>query len=312
MKLKEYFPGLLNYKMEEGSSPKTIQEYTRIIHTILDPAIGDIDLEDIREIDVGKIKVIGRQHGRYGEQRGVVTFRQLLQYIKKTGLKIPFDWRDLTLPKCPDKEVDALSKDEWETVRNAFDLNWIIGLRDRALVELLWATGMRISEALALNRDSVPWETKELSIRNAKPPHQTEKIYFTDESLYWLRQYLQVRNETFDPLFVNLTGQRATPGGVRRTIQTTVKKAGIEKRIHPHLFRSTFVTNLLQGTQDGAPNTDIKTVQVLARHRSERTTLKHYTAVMKGRAKKEHERVLNQPLPKVEIDFVKELMFKRN
>ena len=312
MQIKEFCVGLINFKREEGSSPKTIQEYKRIIDKIIVPAVGDIHLEDMLEIDVGKIKVEGREHGDFGEQRGIVVFRQLMQYTKKAGFPFRFDWRDIKVPKAPEKEVVALTQEDWENVKNAFDLNWIVGLRDRALVELLWATGMRISEALALNRDSVPWDTKELSIRNAKPPHNTEKIYFTDESLFWITQYLQMRNENFQPLFVTLTGQRATPGGVRRTLHTTMQKAGIDKRVHPHIFRSTFVTNLLQGTKEGAPNTDIKTVQILARHRSERTTLKHYTAVMKGRAKKEHERVLNQKLPKIEVDFVKELMFKRD
>ena len=65
------------------------------------------------------------------------------------------------------------------------------------------------------------------------------------------------------------------------------QKAGITKRIHPHIFRSTFGTELLYG---GA---DIKSVQVLMRHKSERTTLKHYIAVSKDRCKGEHERILN-------------------
>ena len=120
-----------------------------------------------------------------------------------------------------------------------------------------------------------------------------------------------MRNENYEPLFVSLTGQRATPSGVRRTIHSAMKKAGVNKRIHPHIFRSTFVTNLLQGAEKNGAVTDIKTTQTLARHKSERTTLKSYAAVVKGRAKGEHERVLNRPLPKIEVDFVKELLYKK-
>lgn len=311
MKLSDFFQGLIAHKAAEGHSPKTLNEYRRIIETVLRPSIADIELDDLREIDADKIKIQGRQHGQFGPERGIVVFRQLLQYIKKTGLKAPIDWRDIKVPTSPKKEVDALTKDEWDKVRQAFDLNWIVGLRDRALVEILWASGLRISEALSLDRDSIDWETREVKIRNVKPPHEIEKVYFTEESLHWVKQYLQMRNENMEPLFVTFTGQRATPSGIRRTIHHAMEKAGVDKRVHPHLFRSTFVTNLLQGRDEGSPVTDIKTVQILARHRSERTTLKHYTAVMKGRAKKEHDKVLNKPMPKLEVDFVKELLWKR-
>lgn len=306
MKIFDFFAGLLEHKRAQGFTAKTEQEYKRIIEKIVGPAIGEIELDDLREIDADKIQIQGRNHGVFGPERGVVVFRQLLQYIKKTGVKIPFDWRDVKVPPAPKKEVDALSEDEWEAVRAAFDLKWIVGLRDRALTEILWCTGLRISEALSLNRDSIDWENKEVKIRNAKPPHEVDKVYFTDVALHWVRQYLQMRNENFDPLFVSLTGQRATPSGVRRTIHTAVLKAGIKKRVHPHLFRSTFCTELLE------KGIDIKAVQTLARHRSERTTLKHYVRVNKARAKAEHQRALNTPLPKMEIDFVKELMFKKS
>lgn len=305
MKIQEFFEGLLNHKRAANSAPKTIQEYKRIIDKILMPSIGDMDLESFREIDADKIKIQGRNHGQFGEQRGIVVFRQLLQYVKKTGVHIPFDWRDLRVPTGPKKEVDWLTPEEWDEVRKAFDLKWIVGLRDRALCEVLRVSGMRISEALSLNRDSINWDTKEVKIRNAKPPHDIEKVYFTQESLHWVTQYLQMRNENCEPLFVSFTGARATPSGVRRTIHAAMQRAGVKKHVHPHLFRSTFGTELLQG------GTDIKAVQTLMRHKSERTTLKHYVAVNKERAKGEHQRVFDKPLPKTEVDFVKELMFRK-
>lgn len=305
MQLKYFFEGLLNHKRADGQVEKTIQEYRRFLYTILGPAIGDIELENLREIDADRVKLQAQSSGAHGPERAVSVFRQLLQYIRKTGNILPFDWRDVHVPLVPDKEVDWLTKEEWEQVRKAFNLNWIVGLRDRALVEVLWASGMRIGEALALDRVSINWETKEALIKGGKKPYKMRKVYFTDESLYWVKQYLQMRNENFDPLFVSLTGQRATPGGVRRTIQEAIKRAGITKRIHPHIFRSTHATNLLEG---GA---NIKAVQYLLGHESERTTLKHYAAVNKSHAKDEHQRILNKKLPVVEVDFVKEFMFKR-
>ena len=305
MKIQEFFRGLVEHKKAQGFTSKTAQEYNRIIDKILLPSIGQIELENLREIDADKIKIQGRNHGVFGPERGIVVFRQLLQYIKKVGYKLEHvEWRDIKVPPAPKKEVDWLNDDEWEQVRNAFDLKWIVGLRDRALCEILRVSGLRISEALSLNRDSINWDEKEVKIRNCKPPHEVEKVYFTDEALYWVKQYLQIRNENCEPLFVSTTGQRATPCGVRRTIHAAMKRAGITKRIHPHIFRSSFGTTLLEN------GTDIKAVQTLMRHRSERTTLKHYIAVNKSRAKGEHQRVLNKPMPKLEIDLVKELMWK--
>lgn len=306
MQLKDFFEGLLNHKRADGAVPKTIKEYKRFLDNILLPAVGDIEIDNLRETHADLVKIQAQGFGVHGPERAVSVFRQLLQYVKKAGFQIQFDWRDVHVPLVPDKEVDWLTADEWEKVRNAFDLNWITGLRDRALVEILWASGMRIGEALSLNRDSINWDTKEALIKGGKRPYKMRKVYFTDESLHWLRKYLQMRNENFEPMFASFTGQRATPGGVRRTIQEAMKRAKITKRIHPHIFRSTHATNLLEG---GA---NIKAVQFLLGHESERTTLKHYAAVNKSHAKEEHQRILNKEMEKTEIDFVKELVWKRN
>lgn len=286
MQLKNFFAGLVEYKRQYGACEKTIHEYQIHLNGTLAQAIGEIDINELKHSDVAKVLESGRQHGRFGPLRGAVVFRQLIRYLKESGHKFDFDWRDIKLPSEPRKKVEWLDKDEFEAVRNSFDLEWMSGLRDRALIEILRATGMRISEALSLNRDTVDWVKKEAEIINAKNKEQ-ETVYFTDESLAWVKRYLAMRNDNFPALFVAYTGRRASPQGVRRTIHSAVKRAGITKRIHPHIFRSTFGTELLHG---GA---DIKSVQVLMRHRSERTTLRHYIAVSKDRCKEEHHRILD-------------------
>lgn len=278
---------LVEYKKQCGSNMKTIKEYENQIKNVLLPAIGDIELENLKHSDVSKVYEAGRQHGQFGALRGGVVFRQLLRYLKYSGHILSFDWRDIQLPKEPKKRIDWLDQEEWESVRNAFNLNWIIGLRDRALIEVLKSTGMRIGEAIALNRDSIDFVKKEAVIKSGKAPYAEGKIYFTDESIKWIKRYLEMRNDNFKPLFVSYTGRRVNPGTLRKGIHRAVKAAGITKRIHPHLFRSTFATQLLQS------GVDIKTVQDLCRHESERTTLRHYTAFSKQRSKGEHARALN-------------------
>lgn len=286
MQLKNFFAGLVEYKRQCGACDKTIHEYQIHLNGTLAQAIGDIRIGELKQSDVARVLESGRQHGRFGPLRGAVVFRQLIHYLKMSGHRFDFDWRDIRLPKEPSKKVEWLDKNEFEQVRNSFDLNTLSGLRDRALIENLKVTGMRISEALSLNRDDVDWLKKEAEITNAKTKER-ETIYFTDESLAWLKRYLDWRNDKFSALFVSYNGKRSTPCSIRRTIHNSTKLAGIKKRIHPHIFRSTFGTELLHG---GA---DIKSVQFLMRHKSERTTLKHYIAVSKDRCKDEHQRILN-------------------
>jgi site-specific recombinase XerD len=286
MKLREYFAGLIDYKRQCGMCPKTLNEYRIHIEGTLSNAVGDIEVAELRQIDVGKVIEAGRQHGRFGPLRGAVVFRQLLKYLKESGIKFDFDWRDVRVPPEPRKKVEWLDKEEFEQVRNSFDLNTLSGLRDRALIETLRVSGMRIGEALSLNRDDIDWVKKEAEITNGKTKDR-EMVYFSDESLAWVKRYLDWRNDKSPAIFASCNGRRSSACGIRRTIHNATKAAGIKKRVHPHIFRSTFGTELLQG------GVDIKSVQTLMRHRSERTTLKHYIAVNKDRCKDEHQRILN-------------------
>ncbi|MCL5667355.1 MAG: tyrosine-type recombinase/integrase [Patescibacteria group bacterium] len=303
MKIGDFFGGLLEHKKAQNLNQKTFDEYKRLWEKVLIPSgVPDIEIDRLKKNDVDKILLAGQQHGMFGGQRGVV-LRQLLEYIRGEGHATSVNWWEISLPTVAKKEVDWLDQDEWQKVRNAFNLNWIIGIRDRALVEILHASGMRIGEALSLNRDTIVWEKREAEIIGGKKPYKPRKVYFTDESLQHLKNYLDLRNDNFPPLFVSLTGQRASPAGVRRTIHTAMKLAGIKKRIHPHIFRSTFATELLHG------RTDIKSVQALCGHESERTTLRYYAAVSKSRCKEEHQRVMNKPYV-VKTDYIKQQVWK--
>jgi len=304
MKIGDFFGGLLEHKKAQNLNQKTFKEYKRLWEKVLVPSgVPEIEIDRLKKNDVDKILIAGQSHGVFGGQRGVVVLRQLLEYIRGEGHTTSVNWWEISLPTVAKKEVDWLDPEEWELVRKAFNLNWIIGIRDRALVEILHASGMRIGEALSLNRDSINWEKKEAEIIGGKKPYKPRKVYFTDESLLHLRNYLNMRNDNFPPMFVSLTGQRATPAGVRRTIHTAMKFAGIKKRIHPHIFRSTFATELLHG------RTDVKSVQALCGHESERTTLRYYAAVSKAKCKEEHQRVLNKPVVDVRTDFVRQFIW---
>lgn len=288
MKISEYFEDYLQYMGQKGMDPKTISEHRRLLYGSLAHSIADRELDSLRMIDAALIMQAGAQHGTYGPQRSVVTFRRLLKFIKDSGYLLPFDWREVEVPNVPTKQNEYLTKEELEKVLNSFDIMTPAGLRTRALTEVLFATGMRISEVISLNKEDIDWEKKEAVVTNAKTK-DVEKIYFTDRSLEWLKKYIASRKDNLPALFVSGRG-RMLSVTARNYLRTHTAHLGIKKHIKHHLFRKTFATHLIQG---GA---DIIAVGDLCRHRSPRTTLRFYAAVNKERSKDKHREILGKML----------------
>ena len=184
------------------------------------------------------------------------------------------------------KENQYLTSEELERVLNALDVTTHAGLRTRTLLEVLYATGMRVSEAISLNKGDIDFETKEVWITNAKSKDR-ERVYFTDRSLEWVKRYLDFRKDEMSALFVS-GRNRMLSCTSRNYMRVHLANLGIKKHIKHHIFRKTFVTHLIQ---QGA---DISSVQDLARHRSPRTTLKSYAVINKERSKDVHQKILNK------------------
>lgn len=168
MKLSEAFEGYLGYMGQKGMDPKTINEHRRMLYGSLTHSVADRELDSLRLIDVAAVMQGGTSHGKYGPQRSVVVFRRVLKYIKDSGIPIPFDWREVEVPGVPTKQNEYLTKEELEKVLNSFDISTPAGLRTRALTEVLFVTGMRISEAISLNKEDIDWEQREAVVTNAK------------------------------------------------------------------------------------------------------------------------------------------------
>lgn len=287
-------------------SEKTISEYDRMLYGSLSHSVQDKDLADLRIIDAARVEEAGRHHGEFGPQRAIVVFRRLLCFIRDSGDTVPFDWRDIKVPKVPERPIYSLTEDELKVITESLDVKNIAHLRTRALLEVMLDTGLRISEAISLNKQDIDWEHKEVEFLNCKTKER-QKVYFTDRSVYWLKLYLSRRNDELDSLFVSGRG-RLLSVTARNFLRTHTKKLGLRKRVHHHLFRKTYVTELLRR------GVDIKTVQRLARHKSERTTLKHYTATDDERCKTLHQKVMGQyrgmSYPQVRQKKVDKIKFK--
>ena len=292
MKIGDAFEPFFIWQKKTGMSPKTILNDRYYLEGSLAHSIQDIEVMDLKRTDVSKVIEAGRSCGKYGPQRGVVMLRKILRYLKESGHEIPFRWQDIKIPTVSQKKVEYLTEDELERLFDAIDITDPAGLRTKALLEVLYATGMRIGEAISMDRKDIDWENKEAIVVNVKSK-EPQKVFFSDRSLHWLKKYLESRDDEEPALFIS-SGKRLRRNGsgicIRRQIHALAARLGIKKHITHHIFRKTFVTHLLQR------KADIMAVKDLARHLSERTTLQNYAGVDKERSKAIHADIMNDLL----------------
>ena len=171
------------------------------------------------------------------------------------------------------------------------DLSKISGIRDRAILETLFSTGLRVSELVDLNVDDISFDSNEFTVigKGRKP----RTVYLSDSAKKWLKKYLATRDDNFIPLFLRYSGKKMDEGDLEgeslrltaRSIQRMIKKytarAGISVDVTPHTLRHTFATGLLKS---GA---DLRSVQELLGHSSV-TTTQIYTHVTNKQLKEVH------------------------
>ena len=175
---------------------------------------------------------------------------------------------------------------------NAPSLSTIQGKRDKAILEVLFSTGLRVSELVSLNREHVNIKQGEFGIIGKGG--RARVVFLTDSAKLWLQNYLDGRKDAYSPLFIRYSGPKAKEGltneksrltsrSVERMVNKYQKKAGILFRIGPHVLRHSFATDLLE---NGA---DIRSVQEMLGHKNISTT-QIYTHVTNLRLKETHRK----------------------
>jgi site-specific recombinase XerD len=180
----------------------------------------------------------------------------------------------IVLPKVSRKQVTFLHYDEVERLISGIDITSEAGLRDRAIVELLFSSGLRVSELINLNRDHVNTKRREFMVRGKG--QKDRPVFISEAAAGWVDHYLDVRDDSLAPLFISYSKnvEPSTSGDFRRltarSVQRMVSKyallAGITKHVSPHTMRHSFATDLLM---NGA---DIRSVQSMLGHSSISTT----------------------------------------
>ena len=242
----------------------------------------DLGIEDITEL---KKIMKERGVGPAGINSVVFALRKFLTYCRDIQKMPVLNPKEILRSREQKREVTYLTKDEIIAFLKTMNVNTMRGLRMRTLCQLLLSTGMRISEALSLNRQGIDFEKAEAVIIGKGDKQRT--IYFTEECLKWIRLYLSKRNDGHSALFIT-SGQprRLKRYDLSKTFSYYTKLAGLAKRVHPHILRHTFATIMINN------GCDIFHVKNLLGHSDIKTTAKYYLGVDKGATKAAHEKYL--------------------
>lgn len=294
-KLKRLF---LEYiEIEKGSSLRTIENYDHYLTRFFDYAkiqnTEDITEESVREFrlwlnrqSTGNNKKTGKTLSKKTQNYYMIALRVFLKFLMKRGIKcIPAESIDLA--KISERSLDLISKGELSRLLDAPKGDDIKSARDKAILELLFSTGLRVSELCSLTND-IDLSLDELSIRGKGG--KIRVVFISPEARSALKTYLSKRRDMEDALFVQVGKEvlnKKTGALTRRSIERIVKqyaiKAGISKKVTPHVIRHCFATNLLS---NGA---DIRSVQVMLGHANIATT-QIYTHVTDKQLREIHKK----------------------
>lgn len=238
--------------------------------------VGDIEIEQFGMEHIFKLKQILHERENTEVFMGVALacIKGLLNYCK-TQLSTPlrFNPNDITLPKRPRREVVFLTSDEIQRFRDSINTRPLYGLRFRTLVEVLLGTGMRISEALNLNRGSIDFQKMEARVIGKG--NKERVIFFTDDAVFWIKQYLGRRIDKNEALFIT-TGKepkRLKNQDLTRYFHRQKLIAGINKKVTPHILRHCFASHLVF---NNCPFSEIKT---LMGHERIDTSIRYYVGL---------------------------------
>jgi len=256
-------------EIEKGRSLKTVENYDRYLTRFVDHSgiknAKDITDETIREfrlwLNRQKVGTGNETLKRKTQNYYLIALRSLLKYAMKRGItSLPPD--RIELAKVSERSLDLISHDELVRLLDAPNKQDQGSLRDKAVLELLFSTGLRVSELCSLPRD-INLNSDEFSVRGKG--EKVRVVFLSPESKEAISNYLKVRKDMNDALFVQVSDgkketSRLTPRSIQRIIKTYAIKAGITKKVTPHVIRHSFATDLLS---NGA---DLRSVQALLGH----------------------------------------------
>lgn len=289
-------------EIERGRSLKTVENYDRYLNRFFEfgklEHTDYITAENVREFRLWLNRQPGTKNPgqkqtmkRRTQNYYLIALRAFLKFLAKRGIEsLPPD--QIELAKTEARELDLISSAELERLLKAPDTSTLKGLRDRAMMELFFSTGLRVSELCSLNSD-LDISSDEFSIRGKG--EKVRVVFISPDARKWVSEYLKKRNDMDDAMFTQVVGKRSkdfvskqktlrlTPRTIERIISHYAIVAGISKKVTPHVIRHSFATNLLS---NGA---DLRSVQALLGHATI-TTTQVYTHVTDKHLRDIHKR----------------------
>lgn len=291
--LKKQF--LEHLEIEKGRSLKTILNYDRYLSRFLWFS-GIKKPNDITDELIRKYRIwLNRQAGLSGQSLNkrtqnyyLIALRAFLKYLSRREID-SLRAEKIELAKTEMRDLDLISHDELERLMKAPEGNELKSLRDRAILELFFSTGLRVSELASLSRD-IDLKKDEFTIRGKGS--KIRLVFLSERAREAIAEYLEKRTDIDDALFINLSptskeNLRLTSRSIERIVARYAIKAGISKKVTPHVLRHSFATDLLR---NGA---DIRAVQMLLGHANIATT-QVYTHITDKHLREVHKRFHNK------------------
>lgn len=242
-------------------------------------------IEDIEEDLVKKYRVnlnrrisskSNAEFKRSTQKTFLVALRAFLKYLVVEKEIETISPEKIILGKAEDRVPKVLNEQQMKKLFEVQNLDRKSGVRDKAIIEMLYSTGLRVSELVALNRDDINLNSGEFTVVGKGRKART--VYLSPEAIKWLKRYLSTRADPYIPLFIRYSGKkmdendfdgeslRLNARSVQRLIKKYVKRSGISVDATPHTLRHTYATGLLS---EGA---DLREVQELLGHSNVSTT----------------------------------------
>lgn len=284
-KLPKLIDDFLEYlEIEKNCSKLTIRDYRHYLEVYKDWHITSLpgknleklELSDIRKYRVflsNKTDIKGAGLKRVTQNYYVIALRSFLRFLIKNDYKT-LEPSKIDLPKTESRSLKFLERDQVDRLVTSPDTSKEEGIRDRAVMELLFSTGLRVSELVSLNRDQINLDRKEFGIIGKG--RRSRIVFVSDRAAEWIDRYMKIRKDNFKPLFIRYSGRiteenngermRLTARSIERIVKKYVRLARIPVDASVHTLRHSFATDLLT---NGA---DLRSVQEMLGHKNIATT----------------------------------------
>lgn len=271
-------------EIEKNCSKLTIRDYRHYLEifnfwfseNMAGKSIADLDLVTVRKYRVylaNRVDGKGLTLKRVTQNYYVIALRSFLRFLIKNDIKT-LEPSKIDLPKTESRSLKFLEKEQVDRLVTACDTTKEEGIRDRTILELLFSTGLRVSELVKLNKDQINLDRREFGVIGKGG--RARIVFVSDRAAQWIANYLKKREDVFKPLFIRYSGKviedsngekmRLTARSIERIVKKYVRAIRLPVDATVHTLRHSFATDLLT---NGA---DIRSVQEMLGHKNIATT----------------------------------------